>query len=259
MAEPNDKMKKASSDDLTSIRGIDRGLAERLHAIGVTTFVQIANWDRLTLLEVSTALNLGRKISRENWVEQAKLLANTASVHDLDRGPPAKSAGADRPPPAQPQIAMTKRASASETPRASLIERLNSQTAGNVRSVNQGSSGAGPGFSDLVARADRYHNVHARATSTPDSSAPDARPGASAETPPNQNSVSTAKPAADATTAPTAPPPIDGARHAAYHGPKEQAQVQIVRRKSQADAVQQSPKTQPAHPVGQFFKSLKRQ
>ncbi len=61
-------------DDLTAIRRIDRELAERLAALGVAHFETIANWDRVRVREVRDRLDLGKRIWRENWIEQAALL-----------------------------------------------------------------------------------------------------------------------------------------------------------------------------------------
>jgi predicted flap endonuclease-1-like 5' DNA nuclease len=61
------------ADDLTMIRGIGRALAARLNEIGVWTFEAIANWDRHEVRRVRDALDLGKRIWRENWIEQAAL------------------------------------------------------------------------------------------------------------------------------------------------------------------------------------------
>lgn len=61
--------------DLTRIRGIDRGLAQKLSEIGVVRYDAIANWTRDDCDRVSRELGLGRSIHRQNWIEQAALLA----------------------------------------------------------------------------------------------------------------------------------------------------------------------------------------
>lgn len=62
---------RATKDDLTLIRGIRPSLVAALEAIGVTTFEEIANWTAADVARVSTALQLGERISREGWIEQA--------------------------------------------------------------------------------------------------------------------------------------------------------------------------------------------
>jgi predicted flap endonuclease-1-like 5' DNA nuclease len=61
------------TDDLTLIRRIDRALAAQLNDIGVWTFEAIANWDRHEVRRVRDELDLGKRIWRENWIEQAAL------------------------------------------------------------------------------------------------------------------------------------------------------------------------------------------
>jgi predicted flap endonuclease-1-like 5' DNA nuclease len=63
------------SDDLTRIRGIDATLASRLATVGVTRFAQIAGWGQGDVQTISQTLDLGRTVSRQNWIEQAALLA----------------------------------------------------------------------------------------------------------------------------------------------------------------------------------------
>ena len=64
------------SDDLTRIKGLGPRLAEQLHALGVTSFEQIAAWDDADIDRVDA--QLGRfqgRIRRDDWPAQAKLLA----------------------------------------------------------------------------------------------------------------------------------------------------------------------------------------
>jgi predicted flap endonuclease-1-like 5' DNA nuclease len=61
-------------DDLTRIRGIDAALAARMATFGVTRFAQIAAWEQGDVQTISQTLDLGRMISRQNWIEQAALL-----------------------------------------------------------------------------------------------------------------------------------------------------------------------------------------
>jgi predicted flap endonuclease-1-like 5' DNA nuclease len=63
-------------DDLALIRPIDAALAEGLHRLGIIAFAQIADWSRRDVMRVSKVLGLGRRISKENWIEQAAMLAS---------------------------------------------------------------------------------------------------------------------------------------------------------------------------------------
>ena len=66
---------RPGGDDLTLVRGIDRVLAERLAALGVDRFAQIAAWSAEEVRAMASALDLGARISRQNWIEQAAMLA----------------------------------------------------------------------------------------------------------------------------------------------------------------------------------------
>ena len=105
-------------DDLTRIRGIDASLAERLARHDVTTFATMAAWGQDDVRRISAALDLGRQISRQNWIEQAALLAGaaarpaasapasaTAADRSVGAGPPAMEAA---PPPAEADAAVTE-------------------------------------------------------------------------------------------------------------------------------------------------------
>ena len=66
----------SDGDDLTQIKGLGSKIAEILNGIGVTSYAQIASWDDAKIAEVDS--QLGRfegRIRRDNWVEQARLLA----------------------------------------------------------------------------------------------------------------------------------------------------------------------------------------
>jgi predicted flap endonuclease-1-like 5' DNA nuclease len=105
-------------DDLTRIRGIDASLTERLARHDVTTFATIAAWGQDDVRRISAALDLGRQISRQNWIEQAALLAGaaarpaasapasaTAADRSVGAAPPAMQAA---PPPAEADAAVTE-------------------------------------------------------------------------------------------------------------------------------------------------------
>jgi predicted flap endonuclease-1-like 5' DNA nuclease len=62
------------ADDLTRIRGVDAELAGRLAGHGVSTFSAIAAWTASDVAFFARELAVGRRISTENWIEQAALL-----------------------------------------------------------------------------------------------------------------------------------------------------------------------------------------
>ena len=66
----------APRDDLTRLKGIGPKLAARLHSVGVTGFDDIAGWDDAAIDRIDAQLGqFSGRIRRDNWVEQARLLA----------------------------------------------------------------------------------------------------------------------------------------------------------------------------------------
>ncbi|MFN3744709.1 MAG: hypothetical protein ACK4TL_08395 [Hyphomicrobiaceae bacterium] len=64
-----------AGDDFTRIRAIDAELAAKLNDLGVTRYAEIAAWRSDDVHTVSAALGLSGRIERENWIEQAQILA----------------------------------------------------------------------------------------------------------------------------------------------------------------------------------------
>lgn len=73
--QPSFDLPVIEPDDLTRIRGITPGISAHLTALGVTAYEKIAAWSADDVAAVAEALNLGNTISRQNWIEQAALLA----------------------------------------------------------------------------------------------------------------------------------------------------------------------------------------
>ncbi|MEM6908234.1 MAG: helix-hairpin-helix domain-containing protein [Pseudomonadota bacterium] len=67
----------STADDLTRIKGVGPKLVALLHEQGVTSFAQIAAWDDAEIARVDSMLGRFQgRIARDQWVEQAKYLAN---------------------------------------------------------------------------------------------------------------------------------------------------------------------------------------
>lgn len=62
-------------DDLTKISGVGAVLVEKLNALGITQFEQVANFTADDIARVDEALSFKGRIEREDWVSQAKKLA----------------------------------------------------------------------------------------------------------------------------------------------------------------------------------------
>lgn len=63
---------KDGGDDLTKITGIGPRIAEVLNGLGIWTFAQIAEWKPENETWVENHLSFKGRVSRENWVGQAK-------------------------------------------------------------------------------------------------------------------------------------------------------------------------------------------
>ena len=82
-------------DDLKRIRGIGVLIEKKLNSMGIVAYEQIANWTADDIDRVSQSLDFKGRIERENWVEQARILASggaTEFARRVDR-----EAGTGRP------------------------------------------------------------------------------------------------------------------------------------------------------------------
>jgi predicted flap endonuclease-1-like 5' DNA nuclease len=78
-----------AADDLKRIRGVGVLIEKRLNNMGYRTYAQVANWTAADVDRVSKTLDFGGRIERENWVEQARILASggqTEFARRVDRG-----------------------------------------------------------------------------------------------------------------------------------------------------------------------------
>ncbi len=68
---------KGGADNLKAIKGVGPALEKLLNKMGVWHFEQIANWSAAEIAWVDdNLLRFKGRVSRDNWVEQAKILAN---------------------------------------------------------------------------------------------------------------------------------------------------------------------------------------
>jgi predicted flap endonuclease-1-like 5' DNA nuclease len=76
-------------DDLKRIRGVGVLIEKKLNSLGVTRYEQVANWTVADIERFSDKLDFKGRIERENWVEQACILAaggQTEFSQRVDRG-----------------------------------------------------------------------------------------------------------------------------------------------------------------------------
>ena len=69
------KVRTSLADDLKRIKGIGVLIEKKLNSLGVTTYEDIANWTGEDIDRISQQLDFKGRIQRENWVEQARILA----------------------------------------------------------------------------------------------------------------------------------------------------------------------------------------
>ena len=69
-----------ASNDLKRIRGIGVLIEKKLNSMGVANYEHIANWTADDIERFSRSLDFKGRIERENWVEQARILASGGST-----------------------------------------------------------------------------------------------------------------------------------------------------------------------------------
>ncbi|WP_419907949.1 50S ribosomal protein L21 [Hoeflea sp.] len=69
---------KGDADDLKKISGVGPVLEKKLHAFGVTQYAQIAAFTKDDIAKLDEALNFKGRIERDDWIGQAKALADEA-------------------------------------------------------------------------------------------------------------------------------------------------------------------------------------
>lgn len=67
----------AVPDNVGLLKGVGPKLTTLLQSLGVTNFAQIAGWTDADIIEIDSKLgNFAGRITRDNWVDQAKLLSS---------------------------------------------------------------------------------------------------------------------------------------------------------------------------------------
>lgn len=80
---------RAGLDDLKRIRGIGVLIEKKLNSLGIVSYEQVANWSTADIERISELLDFKGRIERENWIEQARILASggqTEFSRRVDRG-----------------------------------------------------------------------------------------------------------------------------------------------------------------------------
>jgi predicted flap endonuclease-1-like 5' DNA nuclease len=67
--------KPSIPDDLALLKGVGPKLVAQLKTLGITSFEQVASWSTSDIAEIDSKLGVfAGRITRDNWVDQAKLL-----------------------------------------------------------------------------------------------------------------------------------------------------------------------------------------
>ena len=74
------------SDDFTRIDGVDSSIDRRLKQQGIRRLGDLASLTAIDVKGLSEALHLGGRIERENWIEQARILATGGQTEFSRRG-----------------------------------------------------------------------------------------------------------------------------------------------------------------------------
>ena len=80
---------RSDIDDLKRIRGVGVLIEKKLKSLGISSYEQIANWTPADIDRINGILDFKGRIERENWVEQARILASggyTEFSRRADRG-----------------------------------------------------------------------------------------------------------------------------------------------------------------------------
>jgi predicted flap endonuclease-1-like 5' DNA nuclease len=123
------------ADDLTRIRAIDRALEAKLHAAGVTRYAEIAAWTSDQVKAISETLGFDGRIERENWIEQAHILARggvTQYATTIARAAPAPAPAASPDVAARAAFAEPRREAPPAVAAASASGRDNLQRVGGI-------------------------------------------------------------------------------------------------------------------------------
>lgn len=113
--QPASVIAEQGDDDFLRIRAIDEDVDRRLKALGVRRFDQMARWTAADVNRVNQALGFTDRIDREQWIEQAQILAKGGETYySRNRAASARTAGA--PQPAAPAAPAAPRPAAAPAP-----------------------------------------------------------------------------------------------------------------------------------------------
>jgi predicted flap endonuclease-1-like 5' DNA nuclease len=93
----------AARDDLQRISGINAEIERLLNTQGISRYAQIARWTRVEIERFEGLLGRPGRIARENWIEQAQILAKLGPPPKTAEAEPAPAGGQQATPVSDPQ------------------------------------------------------------------------------------------------------------------------------------------------------------
>lgn len=110
-------------DSLQRIGGVTAEIEQKLNALGVARYSEIAQWSPADVERIDKELGLGGRISRENWIEQAHILGrggDTRFSRELERRGQAQVPAGPPPRPIKLPDAIREHEAASAAGRTDL-------------------------------------------------------------------------------------------------------------------------------------------
>ncbi len=129
------------AQDLKRIALIDAALEAGLNKLGVRRYDQIAAWVKPDVQRIGEALGLEDRINRENWIEQAQVLAKGGETHYARRRARGEAANAE-PTPDEGERRTPPRPVAAQRPRRRRVRRPEVPPPSPPRSRRQPSAAA---------------------------------------------------------------------------------------------------------------------
>ncbi len=146
-------------DNLQRIGGVNTEVEKLLNVQGITRYTQIAHWSKDDTERFDRLLGQSGRIQRENWIEQAQILAkggDTAYSREFDRRAAEAGKGEEAPRPTRLADAIRGNQPKPEEarPRTSDLSSLRSVRSEGLRSADPSGPASGvPGSGRLVRPA----------------------------------------------------------------------------------------------------------
>lgn len=137
-------------DDFQRIRAIDADIEQRLKADGIDSFEHIAAWGSTDVKRIGQLLGIPGRIDREQWVEQAQILAKGGETYYSRNRVAAQRAATPVEQPASAQIAGLVAKQASE-PEAAADKSQSAPVHQSAKEEDKAEKSAAPAVADSRA------------------------------------------------------------------------------------------------------------